>query len=156
MKKILSSLCSLLLVFSLFFIFSGCKNQPEPTQVTLLQIRETLKTSELPQIVGYDSIELVLHYDSSDRVKKWQYQLEIQNIDSSDLRAVDYFYYKETLLYKNVSEVSILKFANTKSAKVFYKQYDVENDFVSKQYGNIVVVSQNTVSDYIFNLIDNI
>lgn len=156
MKKLLMCLMFLLLPV---LVLSGCSKG----QITMLQIEEAMPELEKPQIENAVTIyDLSKTKSDASQLLRWQSNFERQNVDTEKFMALDtYYFYCQKIVdghyeYIDFTVTLVFKFAEDKHAKNCYKNYDFEDNFVVKQYGNLVVAVDENYADLVYPCIDNI
>ena len=87
----------------------------------------------------------------------WNENLERQNIDATNLTVCDKYrvYYNSEGINNKEAYLYVLKFSTVDSAAVC-KDYDLDEDTSIKIYGNLVVVCDDVIADFVFYVIDAI
>jgi len=155
-KRIFSILLCVCLMLSSCILFAACKEETPPVgQITMQQIEDVMNASELPTVENDVLKRIVYFKENSENLLRWLNNFERQNVDSTEFMAMDYFCY-ENEAYKFVYRTYIFKFTTVESATNCYTNYEFEEEYSKKQYGNLIVVADNKVSDYVFAIIDGI
>ena len=144
-------------------LFSACGAK----QVSILQIQDALTQA---QASDYDEVEATkarLYYNSYgiQLLLDWQVFLERQNCSSENLVMLDRYYVYLTIGGSEKQfTLSILKFENSKDVSNCLKKLDFSiekpefNDIKvkTKQYGNLLVITDEQIADSVFKIIDKI
>lgn len=155
MKKFLMCLMFLLLPV---FVLSGCSTG----QITMLQIEEAMPELEKPIIENASTIyDLSISKSNASRLLMWQSNFEHQNVNTEKFMALDTYCFDYRLndefnTYVTYYVTLVFKFTEAKYAKNCYKNYDFADNFVVRQYGNLVVAVDENYADLIYSSIDNI
>ena len=154
MKKFLMCLIFLLLPI---FVLSGCSGR----QITMLQIEESMPELEKPIIENAGTIyDLLKGKSVASQLLNWQSNFERQNVNAEKFVALDTYYFDYGLnddynSYRYYVAL-VFKFSEDKYAKNCYKNYDFDDNFEVRQYGNLVVAVDENYADLIYSSIDNI
>ena len=168
-NRFIEVICVCLIAVFFSFAFIGCSDNDcdNYKQLTMVQIETVLKNEgNVPFVEGAASVSAIedLMVDSSTisiQILEWQRKFERNNIDTTNFMTLDryrytgYFLAEEGYMTKNYL-VHIFKFSDIDSATNCYENLNFVSGSSYKQYGNLVVLVDNTVSNYVFNLIDNI
>lgn len=159
-KRIITFIFALFLIIPLCLTLTACKdkNKEEPTpQVTMVHINEALGNAGSPSINGIGAtnleLDMITAYTEEELIE-FKVLLERGNIDPSSLIIVDIYKYTASNSAEFLTIVA--KFKTTDYATQFYNLSKVDDQFDSKQYGNLVVCSYNLISTFVFNAIDSI
>ena len=156
MKKFLLCLMFLLLPV---LVLSGCSKG----QITMLQIEEAMPELEKPQIENAIAInDLSKTKSDASKLLRWHSNFERQNVNTEKFMALDTYDFRCQKIvdghyeYIDFTVTLVFKFTKDKHAKNCYENYDFEDNFVVKQYGNLVVAVDENYADLIYPAIDNI
>ena len=159
MKKITTVLlCTICLIFPFTFILSGCNEEPHAPQITINQIYNSIKNAEPPIVNEIEPTKIEYNMSINNYLLQWQRNFERNNIDTTDFMTMDIYEYWFNYKY---FYVYIFKFSNINAASNCLENFDFTQhhdgkEYTSKQYGNLVVAVSNELSEYIFNIINNI
>ena len=154
MKKFLTLLCSICLIFPCAIILSGCKEDPPARQITMVQIEDSLLNYDFST---YEELAISRIEPRGDHKDSWNRNLERQNIDATGLTVcIKYrvYYNREGINYQEAF-LYVLKFTTVEGASNC-KDYDLDEDTSMKVYGNLVVVCDDIISEFVFGIIDAI
>jgi hypothetical protein len=169
-KKLIKTVCLCLILLCLTLTFVGCDSNSdciEYKQITMAQIEDALMNDKnVPTIdssANMISIEDMLLDETIISVKMvaWQREFERHNIDSRNFMAMDKYRYTaaytsdDGVMTKNFL-VHIFKFVDTDSASNCYKNLSFIKDSSFKQYGNLIVLCDNAVAEYVFSVINGL
>ena len=161
-KKLLTILCAFCLILPFMFMFTGCGQN----QITMVQIHSAFSKLQNPTVDGVGKLSLlkdenVTNIDyAAETMLRWQRNFERNNIDSEKLMAVDFYYFYNMDDGHTDYPIYVFKFSedkyagNCKSNFDFYRQLGFKVE--KRQYGNLVVVIESKLSNFAFNIIDNI
>jgi len=154
MKKFLTLLCSICLIFPCIIILSGCKEDTPAPQITMVEIEDSLMDYDFST---YEKLDISRIDHLGNNKDTWNENLERQNIDATDLTVCDkyrVYYNREGINYQEAF-LYVLKFSTIDAASNC-KEYDLEEDTSMKTYGNLVVICDDIISEFVFGVIDAI
>ncbi len=164
MKKFFTFLFCLILPFCI--LLTGCSNEPQnetPKQITLQQIIALINESEKPNITGYENLQIHSQMSETlDTLHSWRNKLELQNVNGSNLTMLYSLHYYPSSSVNTRFYIYMFKFTNSEDAMHCSKNYYPETSYINKNnctvktYGNLAIYVDNTISDFVFNLIDTI
>ncbi len=163
-KKLVKVLSIVTVCLCMLTIFTGCKEDfYQPTMQQIQTALENIQTK--PAVEGATTVsDFVL---TTSDVREMNYDnfillFERKNIvDTNDFTMMDSYYcvgYFETELDYDTERYNmhVFKFSNSESAKDCKDNINLYANFSAKQYGNLVVYSDNKIAGFVFATIDTI
>lgn len=153
MKKVILPIILAICLCVAPIIFSGCDSQ-----LTMVQIYDAIYAEAVPAINGYDLKPVLINGFTYSELTKWQREFERNNIDTSDFMMLDKYYYDTSSdsFYQKSFYIYVFKFASTSATENCFNNYDFGNDYQTELYGNLIVVADVNISEYIFDIINKI
>lgn len=185
-NKLIKIVCICLMLISISIVFTGCGSKGQITIAQIEEVLINAEKPIFDGASSVNNLVEVKNLNTNDDLEvyandciRWQMNFEDNNIDSSDFMSMSKLRYS---VYYNQADVRYyyiytFKFAESDDAEACYKKLKklniVENDdykntvdysngeyknykYKAKQYGNLVVYVYSEMSNYIFNLIDDI